>query len=189
VITDFAKVLLEESEIHRRLDVLALEITRDYEGKPLTVVAILNGSFIFMADLLRRIPLDLHVESLSVSSYHGTESSGRIDFRQTRFADLRGRHVLVLDDILDTGRTLHAVTARLADGTGAASIRTCVLLQKNVARVCDIEADYVGFDIPDEFVVGYGLDYNERYRTLPFIGVLNDDAIHRGGLSSDFSND
>lgn len=179
MVVDIAKILFHEKDILRRLDVMAEEITRDYRGKDLTVVAILNGSFIFMADLLRRIPLSLQVESLRVSSYRGTQSSGRIDFRGGWEADLSGRHVLILDDILDSGLTLHAVKERMGEGCGAASLRTCVLLRKNVDRACQIKADYVGFDIPDEFVVGYGLDYNERFRNLPFIGVLTDQAIKR----------
>lgn len=177
---DIARVLYREQEILSRLDVLAAEITADYLGKDLTVIAILNGSFIFMADLLRRIPLPLHVDSWSVSSYRGTQSSGRIEFRQSRIADVRGRHVLLLDDILDSGHTLSAIRSRLEAESGAASIRTCVLLRKNVVRdPAAAKADYAGFEIPNEFVVGYGLDYNERYRNLPFIGVLSDEAIRR----------
>jgi hypoxanthine phosphoribosyltransferase len=176
---DIAKVLLQEREILGRLDELALRITDDYRGRELTVIAILNGSFVFMADLLRRVPLPVQVESLSVSSYHGTRTTGSVEFRQTRIADVRGRHVLILDDILDSGLTLDAIRRRLADGSGAESIRSCVLLRKSVERLRAVDADHVGFDIPDAFVVGYGLDYNERYRNLPYIGVLTDEAIRR----------
>jgi len=176
---DVAKILLGERVILSRLDELALRITEDYRGKELTVIAILNGSFIFLADLLRRIPLPVQVESLSIASYDGVKSTGSVEFRQSRLADVRGRHVLLLDDILDSGLTLYAVRERLADGTGALSIRSCVLLRKSVPRSRQVDADYVGFDIPDEFVVGYGLDYNERYRNLPYIGVLTDEAIRR----------
>lgn len=179
MVSDIAKVLYHEAEILSRLEELARQITADYEGKELTVVAILNGSFIFMADLLRRIPLPLQVDGLSVSSYHGTKTTGRIDFRQTRLADVRGRHVLILDDILDSGLTLHAIKERLERESGAASLRSCVLLRKNVERAHPVDVEYVGFDIPNEFVVGYGLDYNEQYRNLPFIGVLNEEGIRR----------
>ena len=179
MVADIAKILYHETDILTRLDMMAAEITRDYRGKALTVVAILNGSFVFMADLLRKIPMELQVESLRLASYQGTQSCGQIHFPQDWTADLKGRHVLILDDILDSGLTLHAVKERLGEGAGAASLRTCVLLRKNVQRVRSIEADYVGFDIPDEFVVGYGLDYNERFRNLPFIGVLTDEAIKR----------
>lgn len=179
MVTDIARVLYHESTILSRLDEMAHEITRDYDGKELTVVSILNGSFIFMADLLRRVPLALQIDSWSVSSYHGTKSMGQINFRQHQIADVRGRHVLILDDILDSGLTLQAIKERMVAESGAASLRSCVLLRKNVTRDCEIQADYVGFDIPNEFVVGYGLDYNEQYRNLPYIGVLKEEAIQR----------
>jgi hypoxanthine phosphoribosyltransferase len=179
MLEDIRKILFHESTILSRLDELAHEITVDYQGKDLTVIAILNGSFIFMADLLRRVPLPLQVDCLSVSSYHGTKTTGTVNFRQSQLADLRDRHVLILDDILDSGHTLHAIRERLSSG-GALSIRTCVLLRKRVEREQEIHADYVAFDIPNEFVVGYGLDYNENYRNLPFVGVLTDEAIERG---------
>lgn len=179
MLEDIRKILYHESTILSRLDDLAHEITEDYRGKDLTAIAILNGSFIFVADLLRRIPLPLQVDCWSVSSYHGTKSSGQVNFRQTQLADVRGRHVLILDDILDTGVTLRAIYDRLAAESGAASIKICALLRKNIAGERPIDADYVGFDIPNEFVVGYGLDYNERFRNLPFVGVLNEEAIER----------
>ncbi|MCX6971403.1 MAG: hypoxanthine phosphoribosyltransferase [Verrucomicrobia bacterium] len=179
MVSDIAKVLYQESTILSRLDEMARQITGDYKGKELTVIAILNGSFIFMADLLRRIPLPLQVDGWSVSSYHGTNTTGRINFRQTQLADVKGRHVLLLDDILDSGLTIHSIKERLEKEAGAASLRVCVLLRKNVERVRHVDADYVGFDIPNEFVVGYGLDYNERYRNLPYIGVLNEEGIRR----------
>ncbi|MGA7883512.1 MAG: hypoxanthine phosphoribosyltransferase [Terrimicrobiaceae bacterium] len=182
MLRDIRRILYHESTILSRLDELAGEITEDYRGKDLSVIAVLNGSFIFMADLLRRIPLHLQVECLSVSSYHGTKSTGRINFRQTHLADVRGRHVLILDDILDSGMTLHTIRERLAAESGALSLKVCVLLRKNARRERPIEAEYVGFDIPNEFVVGYGLDYNERYRNLPFVGVLTDEATQRHAL-------
>ena len=179
MIEDIDRILFEEVTILQRLDVLAREITLDYQGKELTVISLLNGSFIFMADLLRRIPLALQIDSWSIASYHGTQTSGRVEFRQNHIADVSGRHVLILDDILDSGRTLRAVFDRLEAESGAVSIRSCVLLDKKVQRHTPFVADYSGFEIPDEFVVGYGLDYNERYRNLPFIGVLKADAIAR----------
>jgi hypoxanthine phosphoribosyltransferase len=179
MLEDIRKILYHESTILSRLDELAHQITEDYRGKDLTAIAILNGSFIFMADLLRRIPLPLQVDCWSVSSYHGTKSLGQVNFRQTQLADVRGRHVLILDDILDTGVTLRAIHDRLAAESGAASLKICALLRKNIAGERPIDADYVGFDIPNEFVVGYGLDYNERFRNLPFVGVLTEEAIER----------
>jgi hypoxanthine phosphoribosyltransferase len=179
MLEDIRKILFHESTILSRLDEMAHEITTDYRGKDLTVIAILNGSFIFVADLLRRIPLPLQVDCLGVSSYHGTKTTGSVNFRQTTVAQLRDRHVLILDDILDSGHTLHAIQERLAQ-EGPLSLRTCVLLRKQVERAREVDADYVAFDIPNEFVVGYGLDYNEGYRNLPFVGVLTEDAITRG---------
>ncbi len=179
MLDDIRKVLFHESTILSRLDEIAHQLTLDYRDKDLTVIAILNGSFIFMADLLRRVPLALQVDCLSVSSYHGTTTTGEVNFKQTELPDLTDRHVLLLDDILDSGHTLHAIRARLSEKGDALSIRTCVLLRKNVERAREVDADYVGFDIPNEFVVGYGLDYNEQYRNLPFIGVLTPEAIER----------
>ena len=172
-----ASILHHETTIYARLDELAREITEDFRGKEITALAVLHGSIIFMADLLRRIPLPLQMESLNVSSYHGeTESSGTVTFHQG-LPDLKGKHVLILDDILDTGRTLHAIRQRLEEESGVASTRVCVLLQKRKERAEEVEADYVGFEIDDEFVVGYGLDYQGRYRNLPYIGVMNTDNL------------
>ena len=179
---DIRRILYHESTILSRLDELACKITEDYRGKDVTVIAVLKGSFIFMADLLRRVPIHLQVDCLSVSSYHGIKSTGRVNFRETRLADVRGRHVLILDDILDSGVTLHTIREHLAAHGGALSLKVCVLLRKKIDRPRLVDADYVGFDIPNEFVVGYGLDYNERYRNLPFIGVLTDEAIRRHDL-------
>ena len=163
--------------IYARLDVLARQITEDYRGREITVLAVLNGSIIFMADLLRRIPLPLRIESLNVSSYHGaTKSAGIVTFHQD-LPNLRGQHVLVMDDILDTGRTLHAIRQRIIEEMEPTSLRICVLLQKRRERAEEVVADYVGFEIDDEFVVGYGLDYQGHYRNLPYIGILNEAAL------------
>ena len=166
------KILIHEQTILSRLDELGDQITKDYENKELTVVAILNGSLIFMADLLRRIKIPLKVDCWSVSSYHGVKSSGKINFRQQTIADVNNRHVLILDDILDSGLTLKTIKEKLYEETQALTIKTCVLLDKKVERTAEVQADYVGFPIGDEFVVGYGLDYNEHYRNLPYIGVF-----------------
>jgi len=176
---DLETILIHETTILSRLDELAAEITRDYSGKDLTVVAILNGSFIFVADLLRRIPLPLQVDCLSVASYHGTKSTGAIQFRQSNLPDVTNRHVLILDDILDSGLTLHAIVERFGTDLGALSVRTCVLLDKQVERAKEVRADYVGFEIENQFVVGYGLDFMEHYRNIPYVGVLKPAAIER----------
>lgn len=157
---------------------MAHDITRDYKGKNLTVVAILHGGLILLADLLRRIQLPLKMESISVASYHGgIESSGVVTFNQTKLPDFTGEHVLIVDDILDSGRTLHAIGKRLKAECKAESVKTCVLLSKRKERAAEVQADYVGFEIDDEFVVGYGLDYRGHYRNLPFIGILKANAV------------
>jgi len=170
---DIETILFHEQTILSRLDEIAAQITEDYRGKDLTVVAVLNGSFMFMADLLRRIPLPVKIDCLSVSSYHGgTESTGEVTFHQDELPDIDGRHVLVIDDILDTGLTLHAICAKLRHECRPLSAECCVLLAKRKVRSAEAEAKYVGFEIGDEFVVGYGLDYDEHYRNLPYVGVL-----------------
>jgi len=177
---DVETILFHEQTIFSRLDDLAAEITEDYRGKELTVVAVLNGSLMFMADLLRRIPLPLKLDCVRVASYHGgTESRGTVTFHQLAMPEINGRHVLILDDILDSGRTLHAIRARLCAECKPLSLRICVLLQKRAAQLAAVPADYVGFQIGDEFVVGYGLDYAEHYRNLPFIGVLRSAIVGR----------
>jgi hypoxanthine phosphoribosyltransferase len=170
---DVERVLYREDQIAARLDGLAVQITEDYRGDDLSVLAILNGSLIFMADLLRRIPLPLQLDCLRVKSYHGgTVSTGCVEFDQGGLPDMDERHILLLDDILDSGHTLAAIVETIRAKAKPLSLKSCVLLRKMKKRSRPIEADYIGFDIEDEFVVGYGLDYQERYRNLPFIGVL-----------------
>ena len=174
---DLDRTLLDEATILARLDAIAAEISADYRDRELTVIAILNGSLIFMADLLRRIPLPLKLDCLSVASYHGgLQTSGEVIFRQVALPDIQDRDVLLLDDILDSGNTLAAIREKLSTA-GPRSVRVCVLLRKKKVRQRPVDADYVGFEIEDEFVVGYGLDYMERYRNLPCIGVLRKELI------------
>jgi len=174
---DLDRVLFDEPTILRRLDELAEDITREYQNRELTIIAVLNGSLIFMADLLRRIPLPLKLDCLSVASYHGgTKTTGEVIFKQLALPDVAGRHILILDDILDSGLTLAAIREKLTTEQPL-SVKICVLLRKLKERLRPVEADYVGFNIGDEFVVGYGLDYLERYRNLPCIGVLRKDKI------------
>ena len=174
---DLDRVLFDEATILRRLDRLAMQISADYRDRELTVIAILNGSLMFMADLLRRIPLPLRLDCLSVASYHGgLQTSGEVIFRQVAQPDVAGRDILLLDDILDSGTTISAIREKLQTASPK-SIRICVLLRKIKERTRPIEADYVGFDIADEFVVGYGLDYGEGYRNLPCIGVLKKELM------------
>ncbi|MBL9151674.1 MAG: hypoxanthine phosphoribosyltransferase [Verrucomicrobiales bacterium] len=171
-------VLVDEDSLRRRIREMGAQITRDFAGLPLTVVTILQGGAVFMADLIREIRLPLKLESISVASYHGgVESCGTVTFHQSRMPDLAGRHALILDDILDSGRTLDAILRRLREETEPLSLKTCVLLSKQLTRAVPIEADYRGFDIGDEFVVGYGLDYDGEYRNLPVVGVLKPEWI------------
>lgn len=153
------------------------EITRDYFGKDLSIVTILQGGAVFMADLIREIPLPLKTGSISVASYEGSQSTGTVTFLQNELPDLAGRHVLILDDILDTGRTLDAIRRRIMEECSPASVKIVVLLSKRIERAEKIEADYVGFEVGNEFVVGYGLDYNGEYRNMPMIGVLKKEYV------------
>lgn len=164
-------ILISASRIHRRINVLAEQINQDFAGKEVVLVALLNGTVIFLADLIRRISLPLRLDFMGVSSYGSGTESGTLIFTKELRLDVRHRHVLVVDDILDTGKTLNAVLERLRR-LQPASLKTCVLLDKPERRIGSLQADYVGFSIPNQFVVGYGLDYDERYRNLPYVGVL-----------------
>ena len=168
---DVELILITQRRIARRVRQMAVEIERDHKGRETVVVALLNGTVMFLADLIRHLSLPVRLDFMGVSSYGlGTESGDLIFTKELRL-DVRGRDVLLVDDILDTGRTLNRVLGKLR-GLKPRRIRTCVLLDKKARRVEDVEADYVGFEIPDLFVVGYGLDFAERYRNLPFVGVL-----------------
>jgi hypoxanthine phosphoribosyltransferase len=166
-------VLISAEKIHARLDELATEMARVYNGKPVTVVGILNGCLMFVADVIRRIDLPLRVAFITASSYRGNATTaGKLAIRDELLPDITGRHVLLLDDILDTGKTLTRVVAHLID-RGAASVKVGVLLRKIGRQEVPFEPDFVGFTIPDKFVVGYGLDFDDEYRHLPYIGVLS----------------
>jgi hypoxanthine phosphoribosyltransferase len=169
---DFETVLVSEAAIRRRVKNLGAEIAAAYGGEEITVVAIINGAILFTADLLRQIPNPIRLDCIRITSYRDeTKSRGKPRLLQSLTLDLGGRHVLLIDDILDTGKTL-TVVVDLIGRLKPASVRTCVLLDKRGRREMDFEADFVGFQIPDKFVVGYGLDFAERYRNLPCIGVL-----------------
>lgn len=173
---DIQEILLTPEDITARIQELAAQITQDYAGKAPLVVGLLRGSFIFMADLVRKIDLPLSLDFISASSYGaGTVSSGLVDIRLDVTEDVAGRDVLLVEDILDTGNTLSKLMTEL-NQRGPASLKLCVMLNKPDRRTCPVEADYVGFTIPDAFVVGCGLDYNQRYRQLPYIGVLKPDV-------------
>ena len=169
---EIESVLISRETIARRVRSLAAQIEKDFTGRDLVIVALLNGTVVFLADLLRRLSLPLRLDFIGVSSYGGGAESAGLVFTKELRLDVSGRDVLLVDDILDTGNTLARVTAKLRR-LRPREIKTCVLLDKPSRRVEKIGADYVGFAIPNQFVVGYGLDYAERYRNLPFVGVLH----------------
>lgn len=174
------RVLISESRIQSRVAAVARQIHRDYRDRELVIVALLNGTVVFLADLIRNLELPLRLDFIGVSSYGSGTTSGSLSFTKELKLDVRERHVLLVDDILDTGRTLNRVTEKLAR-LQPASLNRCVLLEKKSRRVEKISAEYVGFQIPDEFVVGYGLDFAERYRNLPFIAVLQEHVYRHAG--------
>ena len=166
------RILITDDQIARCIRRLARGIERDFAGREMVVVSLLNGTVMFLADLIRHLSLPLRLDFIGVSSYGAGTESGELVFTKELRLDVRGRDVLLVDDILDTGKTLCRVLSKLR-ALKPRRIRTCVLLNKAARRVEPIEADYVGFEIPDFFVVGYGLDFAERYRNLPFVGVLH----------------
>ncbi|MBP3411830.1 MAG: hypoxanthine phosphoribosyltransferase [Oscillospiraceae bacterium] len=173
MINDISRVLLTEEQIRSRVAQLGEELAKDYEGKTPIFVGILKGAITFFSDVVRATPIPCEYDFMAVSSYGAaTISSGKIDLIKDLGTDIKGRHVVILEDILDTGHTLKFVTELLAQREPA-SVKLCVLLDKPERREVPIYADYIGFTIPNEFVVGYGLDYNEVYRNIPFVGVLD----------------
>jgi hypoxanthine phosphoribosyltransferase len=164
--------LITAEQIEERVGALAAEIAPQYRGRPLTIVGVLTGSLMFLADLVRRLDLPLRIGFIQVSSYRGAVTDpGTISIGPEVGINVRGRDVLLLDDILDTGQTLRYLVEHLTE-LGAASVRVAVLLRKEGRQRHPIHADYVGFNIPDAFVVGYGLDFNDEYRHLPYVAVL-----------------
>ncbi len=169
---DVLKVLISEEEIKRRVKELGKQITEDYAGKDIVVVSVLKGSVMFMADLLRGIDVHTEIDFMVCSSYgSGVVSTGAVKMLKDIFLPIEGRDVIIVEDILDTGKTLHYIKDYLW-ARKPNSIQICTLLDKPERRQADINADYIGFVVPDEFVIGYGLDYDEHYRNLPYIGVL-----------------
>jgi len=171
---DVAKVLISEEEIVGRCKELGAIITADYEGKNPIMVALLKGSIPFLAELTKHIDLALEIDFLDVSSYAGTESTGEINIRKDLDRSVKDKDILIVEDIIDTGRTLSTVKQYLYN-KGAQDVKVVALLDKKSRRVVEIEAEYTGFDIPDYFVIGFGLDFNQKYRNLPFVGVLKEE--------------
>jgi hypoxanthine phosphoribosyltransferase len=170
---DVGDVLLSEDQIQARVAELGAQVSADYAGGTLTLVSVLKGSLPFMADLMRAITVPVRIDLMEVSSYGGatTESSGLVRILKDLSASIQGEDVLIVEDIIDTGLTLNYLL-RYLRGKNPASLRICTLLDKPARRLVDIPVDYTGFTIPDQFVVGYGLDYGELYRNLRFVGVL-----------------
>ena len=170
--TDLEKVLITEEEIGRRLADMAAEIDADYEGRDLLLVGVLKGAVMVMADLARALRSPVTMDWMAVSSYgSGTKSSGVVRILKDLDRDITGKHVLIVEDIIDSGLTLSWLMSNLSS-RGPASVSVCTLLRKPEAAKVDVPVRYVGFDIPNEFVIGYGLDYAERYRNVPFVGTL-----------------
>ncbi len=165
------KKLIDEEALQNRINKMGKELTEAFSKRHLTVIAISNGATIFVADLIRQIDLPMQLDSITAYSYTGTESSGKVKMLSKLKLEIKDRNVLLVDDILDTGRTMKKIVDFLHT-LKPASVETCVLLDKPSRRLIEIEADYVGFEVPDLFVVGYGLDYNEYYRNLPYVGEL-----------------
>lgn len=175
------KILIEEADLQERVDELAKKISKEYEGKTLYLLCILKGSVMFLADLAKKLDTDLHTEFhfVEASSYgESTESSGSVEVESSLSHDeFEGKDVLIVEDIIDTGRTLSKIKKDI-NSHNPASLKICTLLDKPERRVItDVEPEYIGFTIPDKFVIGYGLDYDQQYRNLPFIGILDPEDI------------
>lgn len=172
---DLDRIIVDETTINERLTQLGEEINIAYEGKEVAVIAIINGAIIFVADLIRKLNIPIQLDCIRVSSYRDETTPVQApEIIDSIRLNLEGVHVLLIDDILDTGNTLSRVSTIISN-LNPASLKTCVLLDKHTKRSVNFEADFVGFQIPDEFVVGYGLDFAERYRQLPYIGILKPD--------------
>ena len=167
-------VLISEEELQAKVKELGARVTEDYRDKNMLLIGVLRGGVVFMADLMRHIDFPVEIDFMQVSSYgSGTVSSGNVKILKDTETSVEGRDVLIAEDILDTGTTLHSLVD-LIKKRGANSVKICTILNKPARRKVDLNADYVGFDIPDKFVVGYGLDYDQKYRNLPFVGVVEE---------------
>ena len=176
---DVERVLLTEDQVRGRVAQLGAAVAAHYAGREPVLVSVLKGSIVFLADLIRATPVPVNIDLMEVSSYGaGTESSGLVRILKDLSGSIEDRHVLVVEDIIDTGLTLNYLL-RYLRGKRPASLAVCALLDKPARRLVDIQIDYLGFSIPDQFVVGYGLDFGERYRNLPYVGVLRPDIYQQ----------
>lgn len=174
------KVLLNERQLQQGVDRLAAEISVAWGQRPMTMIGVLSGCIVFIADLIRRLEMPLRIELIQASSYRGQTTRGPLSLAADRQLEVRGRHVLLVDDILDTGHTLATLQNHLRQA-GAASVRTAVLLRKAGCQEVDVRADFVGFELPDQFVVGYGLDYRDQLRNLPYLAAMEPDDLQPPG--------
>ena len=172
---DIKEILITEDEIINRCKELGKEITKDYQGKTPILIGLLKGSVPFLAELMKRIEINMEIDFMDVSSYSGTESTGDVRIDKDLSNSIVGDDVIVVEDIVDTGKTLQKVVGLLYS-KGANSVRIVSLLDKPERRIVDLKADYIGFTIPDAFVVGVGLDFNQKYRNLPYVGILKEDC-------------
>ena len=172
---DIKEVLIPEEEIKEICKRLGEQISKDYDGKKLFLVSVLKGAVVFMADLMRNITCDCEIDFMAVSSYSGTKTTGVVKFKKDLDINPEGCDILLVEDILDSGITLSYLKDVLLQ-RHANSIKVCTFLDKPANRQADIQADYVGKVVPDEFIIGYGLDYNEKYRNLPYVGILSPDV-------------
>lgn len=172
------RVLFSEEEIRERCEVLGKQIDKDYAGKQLLIVGLLKGSVPFMAELIKHISIDVEIDFMTVASYEGTKSTGEIKIVKDLDHSVEGKTILICEDIVDTGRTLVTVKELLLS-KGAEDVKIVTLLDKKARRVVEIDAEYVGFEIENEFVIGYGLDYDQKYRNFPYIGVLKREVYEK----------
>lgn len=176
---DIARVLISEEELHRRIREMGRELAAEYEGKEPVFIGVLKGVVVFFSDMIRAVPIKSQIDLLAISSYGaGAETSGKVVMKNDVSLNLEGRHVIILEDIIDTGLTLKFTVEHIRK-MNPASLKVCTMLDKPARRLVEIDADYVGFTIPNEFVVGCGLDYNNYYRNLPFIGVLRPEVYEK----------
>ena len=171
---DVDRILISEEEILKRSEEIGMQISEDYKDSVPVIVGLLKGSVPFMAELIKHISIDCRMEFMDVSSYSGTESQGDVKIVKDLDCSIKDLDVLIVEDIVDTGKTLEKVK-ELLYSKGARSVKVASLLDKPSRRIVDIEAEYVGFTIPNEFVIGFGLDYDQKYRNLPFVGVLKEE--------------
>lgn len=172
---DVKSILVTEAQIVNRCEEIGQQISKDYAGKRPILIALLKGSVPFLSELMKHIDIDMEIEFMDVSSYSGTESTGEVKIVKDLDCSIKGLDVIIIEDIIDTGRTLKTVK-QLLYSKDANSVKVASLLDKKERRVVEIEGDYIGFDIPDAFVIGFGLDFNQKYRNLPYVGVLKEEC-------------